>query len=106
MSSSPSLRGGGGKVSAFCACGHGLAGVGVAERLGWRFGGVAWRSWRARRTWGARPSESCLTISSEERETWTAVSLRGFGSHRNPKRLADGHVSNDHFFSGRFVTNV
>ena len=32
--------------------------------------------------------------------------MRGFGSHRNPKRLADGHVSNDHFFSGRFVTNV
>ena len=34
--------------------------------------------------------------------------MRGFSAEMpgSPKRLTDGHVSNDHFFTGRFVANV
>ena len=48
---------------------------------------------------GVMASESCLTISSEERETWTAASLRGLAGFRAGwirKRQADGHVSDNH----------
>ena len=62
-------------MSAFLLSGAGMQGrerLGLAGLAGSR--GVR----RSGRTWGFWPSESCLTISSEERETWTAASLRGF----------------------------
>jgi hypothetical protein len=32
--------------------------------------------------------EGCLTISSEERETWTAASLRGFWATKDPEETS------------------
>ena len=83
-----SCRGEGREVSALFAFRPGLLDATRGEKRG------GWRDWvglvlRGAEAFGGRIgpgdlgfaawfSEGCLTISSEERETWTAASLRGF----------------------------
>ena len=81
---------------------------GRGERLGIGFGGFSGRvALRGLAGPGGLALEDCLTISSEERETWTAASLRGFGvKAKARKRQADGHVSDNHSWLGLGGSNV
>ena len=78
-------------MSALFAFGSGCeAGFGGGEgRVGF---GWSWVRTRGRGGFGGDlgdlSSEGCLTISSEERETWTAASLRGFQATEDPEETS------------------
>ena len=48
----------------------------------------------------------CLTIESEERETWTAVSLRGCLKERSYREITDCHTYLKHTIAGAEMRNA